>query len=85
MAKRYRFRKVYFVCKDNSVFSDYSVVNCFKNEPHAHEQEIVQQRDAMENATMLWNVNQPIPVFKAHGFYLVHESLFDEILKDHSE
>ena len=85
MAKKYNFRKAYFVCKDNSVFSDYTVVNCFKNAPHAHEQEIYHQRTAMEDSEKLWNKNQPVPVYKAHGFYLVHESLFDEILKDHSK
>ncbi|MDF3077529.1 MAG: hypothetical protein K0S09_1418 [Sphingobacteriaceae bacterium] len=85
MAKRYRFRKVYFVCRDNSIFSDTRFVNCFRSEAHAREQAIVQQRNALENSQMLWEKDKAIPKFKAHGFYLVHESLIDELLKGFTE
>lgn len=81
MMKRYKFRKVFFVCKNNSVFSDYAFVNCFKDGEHAEEQAIYHQRKAIEDSQLLWERGKPIPQFKAHGFYLVHESLFDEILE----
>lgn len=85
MARRYKFRKVYFVCKDNSVFSDYGFVNCYKSEAHAKEQATFQQRNAIDDSQKLWEKGKPIPEFKAHGFYLVHESLFDELLKGSSK
>ena len=83
--KKYRFRKVYFVCENKSVFGDYSTVNCFKDGDHAKEQEVFKQKKANEEANLEWQKGKPAPVFKTEGFYLVHESLYDELLKAHAK
>jgi len=59
------------------VFAEYSLVNCFRGEKHAREQEQEQfhQQKAFEEKEKMWNKDKPVPVIKAHGFYLVHESL----------
>ncbi|MBD1364396.1 hypothetical protein IDJ77_11305 [Mucilaginibacter sp. ZT4R22] len=79
--KKRRFRKVWFVCCDNSVMSEYKCVNAFSTQEHALQQEALRNRQEMDNATKMWNQGKERRVHKAQGFYLVHESLFDEILK----
>ena len=82
MGKKYKFRKVYFICEDNKVFAqEFKVVNCYKEEGYCKNVCAGQQRIKMENVNMWWAGKETIPQLTPHGFYLVHESLFDEILK----
>ena len=85
MAKRYRFRKVYMICEDKKIFGDVLTALCYQDQKHALSVCNHKQHKAIQDANMMYNANKPIPVHKVHGFYLVHESLFDEILKKHSK
>lgn len=85
MAKRYQFRKVYVVCEDNQVFGKVSTAVFYRDDSYAVSICSQRQKKAIEDSTMAYNTNKPIPVHKVHGFYLVHESLFDEILKEHGK
>jgi hypothetical protein len=42
------------------------------------------QRHAIDESRKEYNKGKPIPQYRVHGFYLVHETLFDELLKEHS-
>jgi hypothetical protein len=80
MAK-YRFRKMYFICENKRVVAP----NVHTATAHQYKDkagEILAQRPP---GTMLWNVNKPPKVYTLEGFCLVHESLFDELLKEHSK
>jgi len=82
VSKKYRFRKVYFIVPDNSVFGKgYELVNCYRKEQHVKKICVQQQRIANDEATKWWAKSQKIPILKVEGFYLVHESLFEEILE----
>jgi hypothetical protein len=87
MEKR-KFRKVYFVCVNNHVFdSDYDMVNAYRTLDYAKTIAAQSQRNQMEKEKMEWNKNDKGKKlrFQAEGFYLVHESLFNEILKKYCE
>jgi hypothetical protein len=86
MAK-HKFRKVYFVCRDNKIMpqSQGSFTSAFSTESHAVEQEQFHNKKELDNAKQMWNEGKQMPVHKAHGFYLVHESLYEKILKQWAE
>ena len=84
MSRKYRFRKVYFICNDNSVFSNYEVVNCYKKKQYVDNIHKQQQQSANAELKMWAHPKkEPAKRLTVHGFYLVHESLFDELLRDH--
>lgn len=78
---KYRFRKMFIRCTDNKVISDnVAMVYIYRRREDAET--VVKQR----NAHMMWeDKTKPIPIEKVEGFYLVHESLFEEILKKFSK
>jgi hypothetical protein len=71
-----RFRKVFIVCKDNQTFSELTKVAMFKYRNDAEFACKKLQELAIEDHKILWNANKPLPKFKVHGFYLVHEDMF---------
>jgi len=73
-----RFRKVFIVCRDNKIFSDLTQITVYKYRGHAEGHCKHLHEKAMEEQKMLHNVNKPMPKFKVHGFFLVHEDLFKE-------
>lgn len=80
MAK-YRFRKMYFICENNKVIEpNVGATNAYQYKKTVDD--ILKQRDT---TVKMWDVGKPPKVYKVEGFYLVHESLFDEILKEHSK
>ncbi|MBW8683046.1 hypothetical protein [Chitinophaga rhizophila] len=75
--KRYRFRLMYFHCTNNQVIS-----------PNTHMTNAYQFKETAEKAInnrsfpYMWeNREQRPPQSRIEGFYLVHESLYDLILK----
>lgn len=74
MAKR--FRKVFIICEDNSVFSHLTQVNIFKYRDSADFACRRLQEKAAEEQGKMWNANMKLPVYKVHAFYLVHEDMF---------
>ncbi|OOQ59117.1 hypothetical protein [Mucilaginibacter pedocola] len=73
-----KFRKVYVVVCDNHIFSphNYMSVEMYSKRDNADRACKRQQDKANEEARMLYKANKPIPQYKVHGFYLVHEKLF---------
>lgn len=84
MAK-YRFRKCYVICENNEIFGNVLTARVYRDKEYALTVCTNLQHRAIEESTMEHNKNKPIPISKVHGFYLVHESLFDDILKKHSK
>ena len=81
--KKRRFKKVYIICQDKVIlpsnvyfgnfsnYKDYADTICKQNQPESHKS---------------WEDSEKtLPVYEVHGFYLVHESLFDEVLRDHTD
>lgn len=71
-----RFRKVFIVCEDNLVFNKVNKVDIFKHKDAAEWRRDYLQKQAIEEQTKLHQVNHPMPKFKVHAFYLVHEDMF---------
>jgi hypothetical protein len=79
-----RFRKVYFITENNKVFPEqYEMANCYNREEYAKNICEQQQRIFKDETHKMYHNGRPVPALAMHGFYLVHESLFDEILRDH--
>lgn len=79
MPKKRRFRKLYFICTDNIVIGpQFEFTPAFPRKAYA-DNLCVQQ----ENHFIWEDKSKPVPVKTVEGFYLVHESLYNEILKDH--
>jgi hypothetical protein len=77
--RKYRFRKMYFICENNRIIAD----NVWSVDAHQHRDKaeiILAQKDV---SIKMWEANKPPKRYKVEGFYLVHESLFDLILKEH--
>jgi hypothetical protein len=81
MPKKYRFRKMYFVCTDNVLIGkDTWSTTAWQARERAKEKADQQSR------TRGMHIVNEIPLeHKVHGFYLVHESLFEELLKEWSK
>jgi hypothetical protein len=77
MAKQ-KFRKVYVIVSDNSVFSkhNYMKVDIYREKKDADRMCEIKQREAMSESSKVYNVNKPIPQYRVHGFYIIHEALF---------
>ncbi|ADY51460.1 hypothetical protein Pedsa_0888 [Pseudopedobacter saltans DSM 12145] len=82
MEKKYRFRKIYFQCEDNRVINpSYQFTTAFQHREYAEKN----LKDSTRSHLYIWeDQNKPIPKRSVEGFYLVHESLFEEILKKYS-
>ncbi|MBD1364425.1 hypothetical protein IDJ77_11455 [Mucilaginibacter sp. ZT4R22] len=80
MPKKYRFRKVYFVCRNNQVYSSSA-----RTEPSfLFKKDAEQLKKTHEDEYKPYVINSPSfvpPPFTVEGFYLVHESLYNELLK----
>lgn len=75
--KKYRFRKVYFQTSDNKVLSDgIQFTKAYRDKKYAQS-----NLDSRDFHYMWEDKNIPVPVHRVEGFYLVHESLFNTILK----
>ncbi|MFD2163689.1 hypothetical protein ACFSJU_14865 [Paradesertivirga mongoliensis] len=73
---KYKFRKMYFVCKDKQVISpDVQMTNAYQSKDTADAVCKQQQRDYK----YLWET--AISKKTVEGFYLVPEALFEEVLK----
>lgn len=79
--KKYRFRKMYFICTDKKVIEPNThMTNAYQNIETA--QRVCKERSG--GTHKMWDdKTKPVPVNTVEGFYLVHESLFDKILKNH--
>lgn len=74
--KNYRFRKMYFICTDNLVIKpDTRMTNAYQFREDAEA--LIENRITH----FMWeDKTKPVPQRKVEAFYLVHESLFNEIL-----
>lgn len=80
MPKKYRFRKVYFICIDKQVIKPSDRVETFYKFRADAEAEANNQLSNYRP----YQINNPsykLPNIGAEGFFLVHESLYEEILK----
>jgi len=73
-----RFRKVFIVCEDNKTFSCFTQITIYKYRDHAEFQCERAKKKALEVKDQYEHENKPLPKFKVHGFYLVHEDMFRE-------
>ena len=72
--RKFRFRKMYFICENKQVIKpELHRVHAFQHKKHADE--ILAQ---MDKSVKNWHVGKPPITYSVEGFYLVHESLFDE-------
>jgi hypothetical protein len=73
-----KFRKVYIVVQDNHIFTkhNYFSIDTYNDRATAERVCISRQQEAVAESQKEYNKNKPLPQFKVHGFYLVHESLF---------
>lgn len=84
MSGKYRFRKMFFICYDNRVIADeYEFTNAYKRKEYVDKIAHVKQEDI--KYPKLWEKDKHKPKVSVEGFYLVHESLFDELLSKHSK
>jgi len=72
-------RKVYVVIEDNHIFnvSNYQSVDIYRRKEDAERICKLVQEKAATDAQMMWHANKPIPQYKVHGFYLIHEVFFN--------
>lgn len=72
------FRKVYVIVKDNHIFTpmNFESATIYRDKKDAERMCKLQQAKAIDEARLSWNQNQPIPQFKVHGYYLIHEVFF---------
>ena len=81
MGKKYRFRKMYFICEDNKIITpEVWATNAYQYQDKAMA--IARQKSKTRG---MYIVNEKPLVHTVEGFYLVHESLFEALLKEHSK
>ena len=86
MPKQYRFRLIFVICEDNKIVEPYEMVNMYKRRDYAESVCKAKQEFDIAESKKQYRVNdRRVSQRKVHGFYLVNESLFDEILKKHSK
>jgi hypothetical protein len=74
MAKRFKFRKMYFVCENGKVIEDnIAMTNAYKDREVA--QSVCNSR-AQQNHKMWDDKTRPFPKHTVEAFYLLHESFF---------
>ncbi len=79
--KKYKFRKMFFICKDRKVISS-NVLSTTTYQHKDYADTILRERGQRFNHKMWEDKTKPLPVETVEGFYLVPEKLFDEVLKD---
>ncbi|MDB4921813.1 MAG: hypothetical protein JWQ54_3796 [Mucilaginibacter sp.] len=78
---KYRFRKMYFICENKQVIQP----NIWATTAHQHKDKADDVLANMDKSVKMWDVNKPPITHSVEGFYLVHERLFDAILKEHAK
>jgi hypothetical protein len=79
--KKYKFRKMFFICDDRKVIdSNVHSITIYQYKEYADT--ILKEKGQRENHKMWDDKTKPLPIKTVEGFYLVPEKLFDEILKD---
>ncbi|TSD64691.1 hypothetical protein FFF34_012365 [Inquilinus sp. KBS0705] len=75
-----RFRKVYLITDGINVFGEHNYLSTeiYRLKSSAENVCAEKQRKAMEEANKFYNKSNPIPKYKVHAFYLIHEGLFEE-------
>lgn len=82
MQKKYRFRKMHFICSDKKVIEEcYEVTNAFRTREYANK--LLAHEGKKEHYYLWEDKSQPIPVKSVESFYLVPEALYEKLLKDH--
>jgi hypothetical protein len=83
MGKKYHFRKMHFICYKNKVINQFlTFVNAYKDRDHAEK--VLAEKTTKRDFIYLWEKPEDmIPREKVESFYLVHESLYEKILKEH--
>ena len=77
--KSYRFRKMYFICTDKQVISPNThMTNAYQFLETANK---VCEQNQRHGHKMWEDKTKPAPVDTVEGFYLVPESLFEEMLE----
>jgi len=72
--RKFRFRKMYFICENKQVIAhNVQRTNAYQHKKNADE--ILAQ---MDTSVKMWQVGKPPVTYSVEGFYLVHESLFEE-------
>ena len=61
---------------------EFEMTNVFRRREYALS--IAKGQQERENTKYLWEKDKTVRKVSTEGFYLVHESLFDELLKDHT-
>jgi len=74
MAKKFKFRKMYFHCTDGKVIEENVEMTWAYR-----KRETAQSTLKTSPTHMMWeDKKKPIPKKSVEGFYLVHESLFEK-------
>lgn len=74
---------MFFNCYDKIVIEEcYEMTNAYRRREYAEV--ISKGMIERENNPCLWEKDKAPRKVSTEGFYLVHESLFDELLKEHS-
>lgn len=73
-----KFTKVYIVVEDNAIFGKhkFDAIETYRDRVTADRMCGLRQQKANSESQMHHNFNQPIPQYKVHAFYLIHEALF---------
>ena len=71
-----RFRKVFIVCENNQTFSKVTQITIYKYRDHADFACSRAQKKAVEEQQQYTNEQKPLPKYKVHAFFLVHEDVF---------
>jgi len=75
MAKKFKLRKMYFVCRNGKVIDEnIAMTNAYRKKDDA--QQVCDNRQQQDYK--LWDDrSQPLPKYTVEAFFLAHESLFD--------
>ena len=72
---------MYFICENKRVITpEVHATTTYQYKTVADE--VLANKD---KSVKMWEINNPPKFYSVEGFYLVHESLFEEILKEHSK
>ena len=75
-----KFRKIYLVVDGNIIFGqdNYQFINMYRSRSYAEQICKQKQKAAVAELQMHYAQNYPMPNYKVHAFFLVHESLFED-------
>jgi hypothetical protein len=72
---------MYFICESKRVVEP-NIQTAVAYQAKDYAETILAQRDT---SVKMWDVNKPPRTYTVEGFYLVHERLFEELLKEHTK